>query len=211
MASLTAVEMGETGVARAADGRLTANGLGACVGLCLYEAAARIAVLVHVVLPATLPLSPARPSSAAHPPFTPPPGKCADTALAHALAEIVRQGGQVGRVEAALVGGAQIFSAPGGDAAPPSRLEIGQRNVLALKEELGRAGVTLRAEDTGGHGGRTVALDASTGAVSVRPVGLGERLLITLGQQVPEEKTPGRKTPSSEAVSHGEGVFACAA
>jgi len=197
--------MGETGVARVADGRLAANGLGACVGLCLYEAAARIAVLVHVVLPATLP-PPARSSPTIPSSFRPPPGKCADTALAHALAEIVRQGGQVGRVEAALVGGAQIFSAPSADAAPPSRLEIGQRNVLALKEELARAGIALRAEDTGGHGGRTVALDAGTGAVWVRPVGLGERLLITLGRQDAPQRPLGE-----EAFLTEEGAFACAA
>lgn len=177
MASVVAVEMGETGVARSADARLQAHGLGACVGLCLYDAHARLAALVHVVLPATL----ARTALDARPPLSPPPGKCADTAVAHALAEITRQGGQAARVQAALVGGAQIFTAAASDGEAQSRLEIGQRNVRAVKEELARASIPLCAEDTGGRFGRTVTLDAGTGTVWVRPVGLSERLLVILG------------------------------
>ncbi len=179
MATTTSVEMGETGLERAAGLRLQACGLGACVGLCLYEPRAQVALLVHVVLPQTLP--PASSRTAA----VPLPGKCADTALLHALAEIGRCGGQSQFIQAALVGGAQIFSPPstGGDPAAVSRLEIGPRNIAALKEQLVRVGVPLCAEDTGGHGGRTVTLEAGTGHVWVRPVGLPERLLTTLGRR----------------------------
>lgn len=180
MATTISVEMGETGLERVAGRRLQAYGLGACVGLCLYEPRAQIALLVHVVLPQTLPAAPGRT------PVTPLPGKCADTALLHALAEVTRGGGQGQLVRAALVGGARIFSPPNagsGDLAASSRLEIGQRNVLALKEQLARVGILLCAEETGGHGGRTVTLEAGTGHVWVRPVGLPERLLVTLGRR----------------------------
>ena len=185
MASVVAVEMGETGVTRASDARLQAHGLGACVGLCLYEAQARLAVLVHVVLPVTLP--PSRPG--ARQAVLPPPGKCADTAVAHALAEITRQGGQAARVQAALVGGGQIFTDAASDLGARSRLEIGQRNVHAVKAELSRARIPVCAEDTGGHYGRTVTLDAATGTVWVRPVGLAERTLVILGQGGPRSLT----------------------
>lgn len=181
MASIVAVEMGETGLARSAEMRLRAHGLGACVGLCLYEAHARLAILVHVVLPATLPPS----GLGARPPIAPSPGKCADTAVAHALGEIARQGGQAGRVQAALVGGAQIFTDAASDMGTRSRLEIGQRNVHALKAELAHAQVPLCAEETGGHFGRTVTLDAATGTVWVRPVGLAERMMVILGPSGP--------------------------
>lgn len=177
MATTTSVEMGETGLERAAGRRLQACGLGACVGLCLYEPSAQIALLVHVVLPQTLP-------AAGKASVTPLPGKCADTALGYALAEIARCGGQIHLVRAALAGGAQIFSVPTAGSDPAaSRLEIGPRNVLALREQLARVGVPLCAEDTGGHGGRTVTLEAGTGHVWVRPVGLPERLLTTLGRR----------------------------
>ncbi len=185
MATTTLVEMGETALERAAGPRLQASGLGACVGLCLYEPAAQIAVLAHVVLPQTRPATPGRPAA-------PLPGKCADTALRHALAEVTRCGGQSALVRAALVGGARIFS-PAGTALDPealSRLEIGPRNVQALKEQLARVGVPLCAEDTGGHGGRTVTLDAD-GSLWVRPVGRPERLLAALGRPAPLAGAPG--------------------
>ena len=178
MAAVTTVEMGEIASERTPGRRLEACGLGACVGLCLYEPLAQAAVLVHVVLPQTLPALTGRPATA------PLPGKCADTAVKHALAEIVRLGGQVQLLRAALVGGAQIFTPANigtGDAASLSRLEIGQRTVRRLQEELERAGIPVCAEETGGHGGRTVTLEAGTGAVWVRPLGLPERLLVSLG------------------------------
>lgn len=181
MASVVAVEMGETGLTRSADARLQAHGLGACVGLCLYEVHARLAVLVHVVLPITLPCS----DLGARPAIAPSPGKCADTAVAHALGEITRQGGQAARVQAALVGGAQIFTTVASDVGLRSWLEIGQRNVHAVKGELAHAHIPLCAEDTGGHFGRTVTLDAATGTVWVRPVGLAERMLVVLGHGGP--------------------------
>ncbi len=176
MASVVAVEMGETGLARTSDTRLQARGLGACVGLCLYESHTRLAVLVHVVLPVTLPPS----GLGVRPATPPPPGKCADTAVAHALAEIARLGGQPAHVQAALVGGAQIFTDAASDMGTRSRLEFGLRNVHAVKEELARARIPLCAEDTGGHFGRTVTLEAATGTVWVRPVGLAERMLVIL-------------------------------
>ncbi len=181
MVSIHTVEMGETGVAGAAEGRLQACGLGACVGLCLYDPQARLSVLVHIVLPQTLP-----PVSGAS--WTPPPGKCADTAVGHALAEMERRGGSPARTVAAMVGGASIFTAPAASTASASRLEIGLRNVLAVREELRRLRIALCAEETGGHGGRTVAIDAGTGQVWVRPVGLPERLLATLRPE-PKEFT----------------------
>ena len=175
----TSVEMGETGLERAAGRRLQACGLGACVGLCLYEPSSQLAMLIHVVLPQTLP-------AAGRTSVTPLPGKCADTALGYALAEISRGGGQIHSVRAALVGGARIFSPPNAVSDNPSalsHLEVGPRNVTALKEQLAQVGVPLCAEDTGGHGGRTVTLEAGTGHVWVRPVGLPERLLTTLGRR----------------------------
>ncbi len=186
------VEMGETGVAGAADPRLQACGLGACVGLCLYDPLARVAVLVHIVLPQTLP-----PVSGAS--WIPPPSKCADTAVSHALAEMERRGGSPTRTVAALVGGASIFTALSSTPAAAgvgSRLEIGARNVLAVREELRRVGISLCAEETGGHGGRTVAIEAGTGQVWVRPVGLPERLLTTLRPEPKEFETLARRQMS---------------
>ena len=201
MAATTSIEMGETGLERAAGQRLQACGLGACVGLCLYEPKAHLALLVHVVLPQTLPAAPGRPA------VTPLPGKCADTALLHALAELARCGGQSRLVRAALVGGARIFSPLSGDQSALSRLEIGQRNVMALKEQLARVGIPLCAEETGGHGGRTVTLEAGTGHVWVRPVGLPERLLVTLGRRSDPASALIPTLPNTHILREGAAVY----
>lgn len=204
MATITTVEMGETGLERAAGSRLQAFGLGACVGLCLYDTFAHVAVLVHVVLPQTLPAAAGRAS--------PPPGKCADTALAHALAELARNGGQVKTIRAALIGGAQIFapassavSNPSLSTVAPSRLEIGQRNVLALKEELNRVSIPLCLEETGGHGGRTVTFEVGTGNLWVRPVGLPERLLGSLARHSESASAAAAPLAALRSVQEGMG------
>ena len=196
MAIVAIVEMGEIRVERASGTRLQACGLGACVGLCLFESFGQAAVLVHVVLPQTLPPVVGRP--AVHP----MPGKCADTALQYALTELGVSGAETQRVRAALVGGAQIFTpaaVSGTESAALSRLEIGQRNVRALKDELARFGITLDAEETGGHGGRTVTLEAGTGNVWVRPVGMPERLLVSLGQSLASSALPAASAAAQPA------------
>ncbi len=173
-----AVEMGETWVTRTSTARLVAHGLGACVGLCLYDDAVRLAAMVHIVLPETLPLRSQSPSS---PTYTPLPGRCADTAVRHAVEQIVLQGARADRLRAAMAGGARIFSHAAG-AAPLSRLEIGARNVAAVRAALRQARVPLVAADVGGSCGRTVTFCVGTGDVFVRRIGAEEQPLAFLGR-----------------------------
>ncbi len=188
MAASVAVEMGDVWVSGASDERLTAVGLGACVGLCLYDPAVSLGAMAHIVLPETphpLPLYRGQTLAVR-------PGKCADTAVAFLLAEIVARGARVRHLRAAMAGGAQIFShsAPlkshGGassQAAPTlSRLEIGPRNAEAVREALRREGIPLAVEDVGGTFGRTVSLCIRTGDFWVRRIGGEELKLASLGQ-----------------------------
>lgn len=177
-----AVEMGETWVSRTSADRLVAHGLGACVGLCLYDAAARLAAMVHIVLPETILV---KPFGASAQQFTPLPGKCADTAVRHAVEQIVQQGARADRLRAAIAGGAQIFSHASGsshNAATLSRLEIGPRNVQAVRSALEAAQVPLMAEDVGGNYGRTVTFCVGSGDIFVRRIGSAEQPLASLGQ-----------------------------
>ncbi len=192
MAASVAVEMGEVWVSGAVDERLTAVGLGACVGLCLYDPAVRLGAMAHIVLPQTpfpLPLFRGQPLA-----FR--PGKCADTAVAYLLAQIVERGARVRHLRAAMAGGAQIFShslypKPGAGpsahaSASLSRLEIGPRNAEAVREALERAGIPLVAEDMGGTFGRTVALCIRTGDMWVRRIGGEDQKLVSLSQSCPK-------------------------
>ena len=174
------VEMGEMRLACRGEATLLANGLGACVGLCLYDAALRLAALVHIVLP-TAPTLPGCPA------LFLPPAQCAHTAVPHVLEALEREGASLSRLQAAIVGGAQIFSHAAGNG-QPSRLELGARSAAAVREGLDAHGVSLAAQDIGGHFGRNLRLDARTGDVWVRRIGGEERLLVQLGTAVPSKK-----------------------
>lgn len=187
MAASVAVEMGDMWVSGASDERLTASGMGACVGLCLYDPTVSLGAMAHIVLPETpdpLPLFRGQPLAMR-------PGKCADTAVAFLLAEIVERGARVRHLRAAIAGGAHIFSHSAPSHSSPahlapalpslSRLEIGPRNAEAVREALRREGIPLIMEDVGGTFGRTVALCIRTGDFWVQRIGGAERKLATLG------------------------------
>ena len=192
------VEMGETWVSRTGTDRLVAHGLGACVGLCLYDAAAKLAAMVHIVLPETIPL---KSFGSAAQKTTPLPGKCADTAVRHAIEQIVRQGARADRLRAAIAGGAQIFThATGSGHSSPtlSRLEIGPRNVLAVRTALEAERVPLVAEDVGGHCGRTVTFCVGSGELFVRHIGAEEKPLARLGRDAGAAPHPGEAVLSGQ-------------
>ena len=177
MGDIIAVEMGETRLTNTRGERLLAFGLGACIGLCLYDPMRSLAALVHIVLPQTLPH--ANFKTAARP-FGPLLGKCAETAVPHVLSEMFKNGGSANSIRAAIVGGARIFTSSSANGMPGSRLEIGPRNIIAVKEALALAGIPLVAEEVGGRCGRTVTLEAETGRVLVRAIGAEETLLVDL-------------------------------
>jgi len=78
-------------------------------------------------------------------------------ALIHALVGV---GGRPQRLEAVLVGGAQLFAA--------SQLEIGVRNAEAVEAALTAAAIPVRARATGGVAGRSVWVSIDDLSVTVR-------------------------------------------
>lgn len=184
MAGTITVEMGEVWVSHSPDERLVAVGLGACIGVCLYDPQARVAAMAHVVLPHT----PSAPSVFRGQVVPSLPGKCADTAVAALIARSVERGAAAHNLRAVLAGGAQIFShsttaaePSGGGIVTLSRLEIGPRNTVAVRDALAAAGIAVQAEDVGGSCGRTLTLCVGTGEVFVRRIGAEEQTLACLG------------------------------
>lgn len=156
------VGMAEVKLTKSPDDVLTALGLGSCVGICAYDAQARVAGLAHVVLPESI----GQENS---------PGKFANTAVPFLLQEMSRLGASSIRIRVALAGGAQLFAASGG-----SKLEIGLRNAAAVTAALKQHNIVVVATDLGGMVGRTVYLSAN-GLVRVKTIGQGERELVVLG------------------------------
>lgn len=136
------------------DGRLLTIGLGSCVAIALHDAAHRVAGLAHVLLP--------DPSVARDPSN---PARFATTAVPLLVEEMRALGGR-GALTGKLAGGAALF----GNLLGAGGAQMGARNVAAAREALAKAGIRLVAEDTGGGAGRSVSLDVSTGAFTVRSV-----------------------------------------
>jgi len=125
-------------------------GLGSCVAIMLYDAAARIGGLAHTLLPDE---SMARDRSN--------PAKFAASAVTLLLAEMTRLGADARRVRAKLVGGASMFS----NLLPKGSINIGDRNILAARQALGRCDVPIDAEDVGSDHGRSVHFHLEDGRV----------------------------------------------
>lgn len=146
----------------AGDAVLITLGLGSCVAIALYDEQARAGGLAHVLLPSqTLSGDRTRPA------------KFPETAVPFLVDRAVECGASARRLRARIVGGASMFAAAG----PPGVAGIGGRNVQAVTEMLGRAGIPLVAHDTGGDHGRSVYLFLESGRLEVRSYAHGVRVL----------------------------------
>lgn len=142
-------------------------GLGSCVGLGLWDKETKVAAMAHVMLPDSKQIRFRQDIN---------PAKFADTALAVMINKLDKMGIPKSRLCAKIVGGANMFNftsnTPGKE-----KLNIGARNVLAVKESLKLIGISLVAEDTGGSSGRSVEFSPATGIMRVRTALTGEREL----------------------------------
>lgn len=148
---MAGVRMGEMAVSANATDELIALGLGSCIGLAIVDRSAGVAGLAHIVLPES--------GGKAG-----PVGKFADTAVPELVAQLRHAGAVRRRLETAMVGGARMFELSGG-------LDIGGRNVAAVRAALADAGIPVRASETGGNQGRTVKISVGEGLVTVRVAG----------------------------------------
>ena len=56
-------------------------------------------------------------------------------------------------------------------------MKIGERNTLAVIENLTKHNIKLVAKDTGGNFGRTIIFDVGDGSLLIRTIGHGERVI----------------------------------
>jgi chemotaxis protein CheD len=146
------VGIAELEVARA-PATLTALALGSCVAVMLYDQVAKVGGLAHVLLPSGN-IGRARPDT---------PGRYAPTAIPALTERLLALGAQQPRLTARLVGGASMFSA----LQPAGTIQMGERNVHAVREALHRQGIRTVGEVVGGDYGRSVDFNVETGRVVV--------------------------------------------
>jgi len=127
---------------------LVAYGLGACVGVLLYDPAG-VGGLAHAMLPRqTDDVSTSE-------------AKFVETAVEALLRDVVTAGASVGRIEGYVAGGAEVFDLQ----ELPS--DVIEQNVAVAREVLDRLNVPVVGTAVGGDRGRTVEFDTSTGEIRV--------------------------------------------
>lgn len=139
---------------------LVTYALGSCVGICLYDPVSKIAGLSHIMLPTITDFK--DPNAQKE--------KYADTAIEILLNKMLAAGALRIRIRAKIAGGAQMF-APVNNT---SLAGIGERNIVAVKNELARLKIPIAAEDTGKNYGRTLFLDSNDGSMKIKSVNKGE-------------------------------------
>lgn len=136
---------------------LTTLGLGSCVGVALYDKTTRVTGLAHIMLPSSKEI--ANNSNIA---------KFADTGIEETVRLMKIKGANMSKVVAKIAGGAQMF---GFSLKQNDMLNVGERNVLAVKKKLKELGIPIIAEDTGLNYGRTVIISSETGMYTIKAVG----------------------------------------
>ena len=142
--------MGEIEVSKHPGDELVAHGLGSCIGLALIDRMSGVAGMAHVVLPESGDSGDE-------------PGKFADLAVPALIDQMQKAGAVLRQLDAVLAGGARMFEL--------GEMDIGARNAEAVKAGLARAGVKIRAAETGGDRGRTLRVTVGEFLVTVKEAG----------------------------------------
>lgn len=127
---------------------LVAYGLGACVGVLLYDPVG-VGGLAHAMLPRqTDDVSTSE-------------AKFVETAVEALLRDVVTAGASVGRIEGYVTGGAEVFDLR----ELPS--DVIEHNVTVARQVLDRLNVPVVGTAVGGDRGRTVEFELDTGEIRV--------------------------------------------
>ena len=149
------VGMGELQVSKDPHAVLTCLGLGSCIGFSSYDSVAKVAGMVHIVLPDSAGKSGVL------------PGKFADTALPALIEDMENLGAEKRRMLVKITGGAQMSLVAGS----AGIFKTGERNLEATKIVADEYGLKIAAADVGGHSGRTLRLYVESGKVTVTTAG----------------------------------------
>lgn len=161
--NVRSVSIGQIVVSKSVNDVLVAYGLGSCVAVSFYDPNAKVAGMLHALLP----------SASGNGSAPDNPAKFVELGVPLLLDEVKKMGALKNRIIVRICGGAHMLSAPG----LSNTLNIGNRNVEMAKETLKKMGFILKAEDTGGNAGRTAKLHVVNGDMTIRTMGQKERPL----------------------------------
>ena len=140
---------------------ITTLGLGSCVGIALRDKNNKVGGLAHIMLPDSTVI--ANQTNVA---------KFADTGIIELLKQMEKLGAVRRNIVAKIAGGATMFAM-----SSRTNLNVGERNVEAVKAKLKELGIPILAEDTGLNYGRTVVFYPETGDYVIKAVGKPEKVI----------------------------------
>jgi chemotaxis protein CheD len=137
-----------------ASDELVTHALGSCVGVTMYDPIAKVAGLLHAMLPdaATSPQKALR-----NPPMF------VESGLPYLLQLCEGLGALSSRLIIKVAGAAHVTSSKTG----ADYFQIGDRNVVAVRRVLWKAGLLLKTSDVGGNLSRTLSMSVGTGDVTL--------------------------------------------
>ena len=150
---MVVVGLGEMQVSNDPNMVLACLGLGSCIGISAYDPVARVGAMVHVVLPHGNNIDCGK-----------SPTKYANTALPVMVNAMERKGAIKSRIVLKIAGGAKIIHT----IAMGSILDIGDRNITAVKKAVAENKLSIKAEDIRGTLGRSMWLNVDTGVTRFR-------------------------------------------
>ena len=146
------VGIGDMAVSDNREVVLSTYALGSCIGLVAYEPVRKVGGILHLMLPDSA-ISPEK--AAAH------PGMFADTGLPEFFRQLAAFGLRPGALKLFVAGGANVI-------AGEDTFRIGERNMKATVEFLGRNGFRAVRSDIGGSVNRTLHLELASGLVRLK-------------------------------------------
>jgi len=154
MVSTLNVGLGEQVISKQPDDVLVAYGLGSCLGIGMFDPVARVAGLLHAVLPES---NNGDGSSS----------KYVTSGIHNLIDGMVKAGANPSRLVVRMAGGANMLVS----ASLSQVFEIGSRNIAAAHKTFQQMNIKLAGIEVGGNVGRTVKLYVVTGKMTVRMVG----------------------------------------
>ncbi len=161
MADIIRVGIADMNTCRTPD-MITTIGLGSCVGVVIYDGISGLAGLVHIMLPDSNKIN----NNANKLKF-------ADTGIDLLLEKLISEGIKEYSLKAKIAGGAQMFN----HILKSSIGNVGENNVIAVKNKLSELKIPIISEDVGLNFGRTIVFNPETCELVITRAG-AERYII---------------------------------
>ncbi|CDI49872.1 chemoreceptor glutamine deamidase CheD [Clostridium tetani] len=151
------VGIADLNVAKSPD-RIITVGLGSCIGIALYDRINGVGGLLHIMLPDSTQFK-----------NVSNPLKFPDLGITIMTDKMKEKGANIRNIKAKISGGASMFNFSDKSMV----MDIGRRNIQAVRKKLNELSIPIVAEEVGGNKGRTMTLDTSNGIVQIKTVGVG--------------------------------------